>query len=106
MRLRISSLGMAAALLTVASAAQAQQTTRPGQITQLPMGQMEQRQTDPTQEINRPGQIAESAVGQVGQRQTAPAIDTGPKVRVNTRTHNRVQNRRTEQHTPKLQRNM
>src|SRR3546814_4090249 len=57
-------LGMAAALLTVASAAQAQQTTRPGQITQLPMGQMEQRQTDPTQEINRPGQIAESAVGQ------------------------------------------
>src|SRR3546814_11782990 len=57
------------------------------------MGQMEQRQTDPTQEINRPGQIAESAVGQVGQRQTATAIDTGPMGRVNTRIQNRVQNR-------------
>src|SRR3546814_10785174 len=61
--------------------------------TQLPMGQMEQRQTDPTQEINRPGQIAESAVGQVGQRQTATAIDTGPMGRVNTRIQNRVQHR-------------
>src|SRR3546814_5685010 len=94
-----SDLGMAAALLTVASAAQAQQTTRPGQITQLPMGQMEQRQTDPTQEINRPGQIAESAVRQVGQRQTATAIDTGPMGRV----HTRIQNRSSEEHTSELQ---
>lgn len=93
MKLRISSLGMATALLTIASAAQAQQTTSPGQITPLPMGQMEQRRTDPAQEIKRPGQIAESAVGQVGQRQTATAIDTGPMGRVNTRIQNRVHNR-------------
>src|SRR3546814_5125038 len=68
MRLRISSLGMAAALLTVASAAQAQQTTRPGQITQLPMGQMEQRQTDPTQEINRPDQNTEGHTSAIQSR--------------------------------------
>ena len=76
MRLYLRSLA-AVTLLVLASIAQAQQTIRPGQVTTLPMGQMEQSQVAPTQEIARPGQIATSAVGQIGQRQSAAAIDTG-----------------------------
>ena len=92
MRLYLRSLA-AVTLLVLASIAQAQQTIRPGQVTTLPMGQMEQSQVAPTQEIARPGQIATSAVGQIGQRQSAAAIDTGPMGRVNIRIANRVQNR-------------
>lgn len=93
MRLYISSLCASVALLTTASNAQAQQTTRFGQITPLPLEQTEQRQTALTQEMTRPGQVAKSAVGQVGQRQTATAIQTEPVGRINNRIANRVQNR-------------
>lgn len=92
MRLPMSSLG-ASVLLAIASAAQAQQATRPVGITPSPLEQAEQRRTAPTQEVTGPGQIAESAVGQVGQRQTATAIQTEPMGRINNRIANRVQNR-------------
>lgn len=93
MKLRIFTLGMAAALLTMASAAPAQQASRPGQIGQLPAGQMEQRPTSSMPDIARPGQVVNSAVGQVGQRQTAASILAEPMGRISNRIANRVQNR-------------
>lgn len=93
MRLRISCLGTAAALLALTPATSAQQATPTRVTVPLPFEQTAQRETASTQGVTHPGQIATSAVGQVGQRQTAASFQAEPMGRVNNRIQNRVQNR-------------